>query len=103
MVDVCLKRQLRIELDFAQHDARAHLRDGRNLEDALMQKRVVRLDIWRHDCKDVVGFAGCAVALGDFGARRDLTLELFDAAFRVTSEMDMRERADVQAELFTLA
>jgi hypothetical protein len=32
------KRQLRVEFDFAQHDACAHLRDRRNLEDAFVQE-----------------------------------------------------------------
>jgi hypothetical protein len=88
---------LRIELDFAQHDARANLRDGRNLEDAFVQERVVSLDIGRDDLEDIVRLAGRAVALGHFRARRDFPFELLDTAFGVPRQMDMRERADVQA------
>jgi len=85
-----LERQLRIELDLAKHDARAHLRDRGNAEDAFVQEGVVGLDVGREDLEDVIGFAGRAIALGDFGAGGDLALELLDAAFGVTRQMDMR-------------
>src|ERR1700744_1043372 len=92
------KRQLRIELDFAQHDTGANLRDSRNLEDAFVQKRVVSLDIGRDDFKNVVRFAGRAVALGHLRAGRDFALELLDAPFGMPHQMNMRERADVQPQ-----
>ena len=96
------KRQLRIELDFPQHDACAHLRDGRNLEDAFVQKRVICLDVRCDDLEDVVGFAGGAVALGHFRTGGDLAFELFDPAFRVPRQMDVSERAYMQPQLFAI-
>ncbi|CAM2147669.1 hypothetical protein PT2222_10251 [Paraburkholderia tropica] len=97
-----LKRQLRIELDFAQHDACAHLGDRGDAEDALVQEGVVGLDVGRDDLEDVIRLARGAVALRHLGAGGDLALKRFDAAFRVTREVDMRERADMQAELLAI-
>ena len=97
-----LKRQLRIEFDFAQHHAGPDLRDRRNLEDTVVEKSVIRLDVRRDNFQDVIGLARGAVALGDFRARGDLTFELFDSAFCVTREMNMSERANMQAEFFAI-
>ena len=97
-----LKRQLCIEFDFSQDYAGPDLRNCRNLEDAVVEKSVVRLDIGRDNFQDVIGLARGAVALGDFRARGDLTFELLHTAFCVTGEMNMSERADMQAKLFAI-
>jgi hypothetical protein len=67
-----------------------------------VQKAVVGLDIRRDDLEDVVGFAGRAVALGDFRAGGDFPFELLDPAFGMAREMDMGEGADVQTQLFAV-
>jgi len=54
------------------------------------------------DLEDVVGFAGRAVALGDFRAGGDFPFELLDPAFGMAREMDMGEGADVQTQLFAV-
>lgn len=54
------------------------------------------------DLEDVIGFARRAVALGHFGAGRDFTLELLDAAFVVAGQVNVRERADMEPELLAV-
>ena len=97
-----LKRHLCIEFDFAQDYSGPHLRDRWNLENAVVEKSVIRLDVRRNNFQDVIGLAGGAVALGDFRARDDLAFKLLDAAFCVTREMNMSECADMQAKLFAI-
>jgi len=96
------ERQLGIEFDFAQYYAGPYLRDRRDLENAVVKKRVIGFDIRRDDFQDVIGFACSAVALGHLGAGGDLAFELLDAALGMPRKVNMRERANMQAQFFAI-